>query len=199
MRRKLFTLCSAISLLLCVAVCVLWVRSYWFYNHLHRSHWTIVDSPGSSTTIEKYLDFHSAGGGAMVVVSSNRTTRPATPKQIAESRHRNPEYYGDGRLRWEGRQLPFKKPIELKEELLGFGYQSDVEKGGEQLSRVLRVPWAAVAACFAAAPGVQVMRFIRRRRRKLGHCAVCGYDLRASPARCPECGTVTPGTRAVGG
>src|SRR5687767_9332047 len=28
MRRKLFTLCSAVSLLLCAAVCVLWVRSY---------------------------------------------------------------------------------------------------------------------------------------------------------------------------
>jgi hypothetical protein len=26
MRRKLFTVCSALSLLLCVAVCVLWAR-----------------------------------------------------------------------------------------------------------------------------------------------------------------------------
>jgi hypothetical protein len=26
--RHLFTLCSAVSLLLCVAACVLWVRSY---------------------------------------------------------------------------------------------------------------------------------------------------------------------------
>ena len=28
MKRRLFTLCSALSLLLCAAVCVLWVRSY---------------------------------------------------------------------------------------------------------------------------------------------------------------------------
>jgi hypothetical protein len=29
MIRRLFTLVSAVSLLLCVATCVLWVRSYW--------------------------------------------------------------------------------------------------------------------------------------------------------------------------
>src|SRR5687767_2734807 len=34
--RRLFTLCSGLSLLLCVAVCVVWVRSYWATDFVWR-------------------------------------------------------------------------------------------------------------------------------------------------------------------
>jgi hypothetical protein len=48
--RHLFTFCSAVSLLLCVGMCVLWVRSYWrtdiafVYRRYHDS-WPIIHAP----------------------------------------------------------------------------------------------------------------------------------------------------------
>jgi hypothetical protein len=37
----------------------------------------------------------------------------------------------------------------------------------------------------------------RRKQHDSSHCPTCGYDLRATPQRCPECGTVPPATRTV--
>ncbi|HYE20877.1 MAG TPA: hypothetical protein VEA69_20695 [Tepidisphaeraceae bacterium] len=61
----------------------------------------------------------------------------------------------------------------------------------------LTVPCWAAAALFLALPGVRAIRWARRRRRvDASLCPACGYDLRATPDRCPECGRAPGGSCA---
>jgi hypothetical protein len=57
----------------------------------------------------------------------------------------------------------------------------------------IHLPYWLIALTAAALPGVWMARFLRERRLWLrGRCGTCGYDLRATPDRCPECGTIPP-------
>jgi Polysaccharide biosynthesis/export protein len=57
--------------------------------------------------------------------------------------------------------------------------------------------WIVALPC-SVLPGFRLLTSTRRRLRKRANCCTtCGYDLRATPDRCPECGT-EPKIRASG-
>ena len=67
-------------------------------------------------------------------------------------------------------------------------------KGERQF--VVRFPYWVLVLVFAVAPALFTRKWRRRMRLSGNLCSSCGYDIRASPDRCPECGTV-PGRAAV--
>jgi hypothetical protein len=68
------------------------------------------------------------------------------------------------------------------------------------------IPYWAVVAVGMVIPAAWVTQIAvpwlwrlraERARRRVGLCVRCGYDLRASKERCPECGTLVPGEVAA--
>ena len=53
---------------------------------------------------------------------------------------------------------------------------------------VAAAAYVLYAALFVPAYRLTRRHRLRARRRALGQCLGCGYDLRATPGRCPECG-----------
>jgi hypothetical protein len=160
--RILLNALTALSLTLFAATLVLWVRGYFTYEVIgFRGH-------GKRAWIES-----SSGSLATFAVSSSEPS------------------YEDLGWYWRIANVPepIPEPIELSWGRFGFGVVS--KRAGNRHVRAAFAPTWSVAVVTAVLPVVRVIcRWDRKRRLKPGHCSACGYDLRATPEQCPECGAI---------
>jgi hypothetical protein len=104
-------------------------------------------------------------------------------------RYRYPWDYG---FEWD-----YHRPQLVFGKALGFDYL----RSGDTWS--VHIPCSAVTIALLAPPLVWSLAtglrwLCRRRRVRRGLCVACGYDLRASGGRCPECGAVPKEAVAAG-
>jgi hypothetical protein len=169
-KRRLLNLLTALSMLLCVAACMMWMRSDRTRDCLSASgpHW--------ASAVE------SDAGRLSVVITWYEAPKPLPGWQFA-LHHQE--------LYWDPTLIP---PV-----WAAFGFEGRREIGLPSMASrqprwtlsALTVPYWAVFGAGLPAPLLTLMRRVCGRwRRGQGRCPVCSYDLRATPNRCPECGTV---------
>jgi hypothetical protein len=195
MRRRLFTIFSAVSLVLCVAMCVMWVRSYWVNDSFYSSRWW----PRGLTSNESAWWLLTGRG----VVGIGHRVQQAVESPVQMANFKPLFIHRDYSWKRERPATPLRSS-QASEGIFrrhGFRYEDDpfVLSGVNGYYRECDAPLWAAAVLFAIIPAAQLLT-ARKRRRLIGeHCRKCGYDLRATTDRCPECGraATTKGTMAA--
>ena len=174
MLRWLLNGLTALSILLCVAITVFSIRSYRiydFYRHI-----------GVNTTQEWGLDH-----GRFFLITEHFFQPDRKRRWFHHSAWGAPgppeyRYWSDFYVHDDVQPLI---------EFAGFIIAARHPEDPIRVERLIVVPLWAICIPFACLP----LRWLITRRqcqrlRQPGRCSKCGYDLRATPDRCPECGTL---------
>jgi hypothetical protein len=179
MRRRLFNFLAALSLLLCAGAAGMWARSRSLHDMVHRGS-GVYRIGGGWQTRDVWLE--SAAGEFHFWFLETRALRSPIMNANPAGWH----YHA-----W--RFAPSSPPGWIEERrVLGVGVVNKFHNhgaSGHVRIFMLHVPYPHVVAAAGVLPLAWVVRRRRRRARRPGLCARCGYDLRATPGRCPECGT----------
>jgi hypothetical protein len=179
MFRHLFTLLSALSLALSMAMCVLWTRGYSIEDGaILAFHWHYASFASFRGDIGcEFGRYYERGYSRRLAADCWHQPAALVPSSdyvhIVEA---------------EGRfgHLPHYHQV------LGFRFHPRMDGDWEYRERGIAMPTWFAFVCFVALPIYKSRQFFAvRRNRRRGSCTFCGYDLRATTDRCPECGTLS--------
>jgi hypothetical protein len=185
-RRFILNAATVISLLLCAGVVGLWVRSYWTTDFLIRSHASQQQRGDIAEEVSNRLVLASGRGTLMgemhVITFPSILKSQKAPKW--EWRHdANGPVYFEGTA-WDHVGLLWHHELDV-----------NAKMGVHEENRTIGTPHWLAALLLSLGPLLRLKRRLRYRYLVLsGRCLQCGYDLRATPDRCPECGTIPPKT-----
>ncbi|HEX2971644.1 MAG TPA: hypothetical protein VHP11_04895 [Tepidisphaeraceae bacterium] len=205
MKGWLANIASGLCLLLCTGIVVLCLRGLWIQDFMAcfvgSTQCCIASNPHglcSGFTGEPMFRNRRVADG--LTFGSHRWGTSETVELI--SRRPIAVRLRDGSIRSGvialARDTVTYAPVDPPQGWLGFQWGRAplplLQSRSPQLGTAVVIPcWFLLFVVCAVLPMHRIRsKLLRRRRRQQGCCLACGYDLRASQGRCPECGEPIP-------
>lgn len=188
-KRRLIRIFCGFLLLLCTAEIVFWVRSYWT--------WDVISFEARRTSCVRFMAYRGAfqvglnlGEGAFPW-GFNIWTCPIPeidhPKIHLERWFHLWAYWSD--------YGPPSQPWLIR---IGSRAEYDVHQSLSVKDVSIEMPSWLTLTLTSIPLIIPIRNALRRKKRTArGLCVACGYDLRTTLDRCPECGTVPPSKQAI--